>query len=258
MKRRWLATTTRALPALVVVGLCLGAVAYAATAPGGFSDVNERPQIRAKGPRPGSARPPRPLIVKRPQKMSTTASANFAFKVTPAGPRFQCRLDGAAWRPCRSPLLLSGLVPGDHSFWVRAVAKRGVRGASARFSWTLFEPKQFSIESQLSSIGALYPGAAPVLLPVVLRNPNPVPIRVTALRVAATADAPGCAAAANLELIPASASPSSPLTVAPGAALSLPAPGATPPAIALRDLPVNQDACQGASFPLAFSGEAHG
>jgi hypothetical protein len=30
------------------------------------------------------------------------------------------------------------------------------------------------------------------------------------------------------------------------------------PRIALRDLPVNQDDCKGAQFPLAFSGEAHG
>jgi hypothetical protein len=40
--------------------------------------------------------------------------------------------------------------------------------------------------------------------------------------------------------------------------VTLPAPGVSPPAIQLRDLPFNQDACQGARFPLAFSGEARG
>jgi hypothetical protein len=43
-------------------------------------------------------------------------------------------------------------------------------------------------------------------------------------------------------------------TVAESTTLSPLYPGG--PAIALRNLPVNQDACQGASFPLAFSGEA--
>ena len=43
-----------------------------------------------------------------------------------------------------------------------------------------------------------------------------------------------------------------------GGAVSLPAPGVAPPTIALRDLPFDQDACQGASFPSLFSGEAHG
>lgn len=260
MKRRWITATTRALPALVVAGLCLGAVAYAATGrPGqdGFPASTQRPQIRAKGPRPGSPRPPRPLITRHPQPMSAASTANFAFKTTVPVSRFQCRLDGAPWRSCRSPLAFPNLAPGEHSFSVRAVARRSPRAAAARFRWRLFEPRSFSIEPQLASIGTLYPGAPPVQLPVILRNPNPVPILVTGLRVAA-ADAPGCDAAANLELIPAGASPAAPLTVAPGGSLSLPAPGASPPAIGLRDLPVNQDACQGASFPLAFSGEARG
>jgi hypothetical protein len=38
----------------------------------------------------------------------------------------------------------------------------------------------------------------------------------------------------------------------------LPAVGVAAPTIQLRDLPVNQDACQSASFPLSFSGSARG
>ena len=93
---------------------------------------------------------------------------------------------------------------------------------------------------------------------MLLRNPNPVPILVTRVRVAVSADPPGCGGAANFELIPASPSRRAPLRLAAGASLGLPSPGATAPAIALRDLPVNQDACQGAQLPLRFSGEARG
>jgi hypothetical protein len=97
-----------------------------------------------------------------------------------------------------------------------------------------------------------------VILPLTIENPNPVPIFVTDLRVAATADPPGCAREENLSLIAASLSSAAPLRVPAGGSASLPAPGVSPPAIQLRDLPVNQDACQGARFPLAFSGEARG
>ena len=110
----------------------------------------------------------------------------------------------------------------------------------------------------LSGIGALYPGAPPIALPVTIDNPNPVPIHVTGLRVAATADPPGCSRAENLALTPASLSRAAPLHVPADGSTHLPAPGISPPAIQLRDLSVNQDACQHARFPLAFSGEARG
>ena len=48
----------------------------------------------------------------------------------------------------------------------------------------------------------LYPGAAPSPLPVSLRNPNAVPIFVTAVQVAVSADPAGCDSATNFELTP--------------------------------------------------------
>jgi hypothetical protein len=48
------------------------------------------------------------------------------------------------------------------------------------------------------------------------------------------------------------------LAVPANGSASLPAAGVAAPTIALRDLPFNQDACQGARFPLAFSGRARG
>jgi hypothetical protein len=246
----------RVLVALIAVGGCLAAVALAATRPG-LDMAAQRPQKKASSPKPLAPRPPRPTITRHPAKMSTSASAGFAFKASQPNLRFQCQLDRERWSGCTAPLILRELTVGDHRFGVRALSRAGRRGAAARFRWRRFESKQFAIEPQLQDLPALFPGAPAVALPVLVRNPNPVPIRITALRVAVSADAPGCDRA-NLELIPAGASAANPLRLPAGGSLSLPTPSATSPAIALRDLPVNQDACQGAHFPLVFSGEAHG
>jgi len=253
--------TTRAVPALVVVGGCLAAVAaYAATGPasGAPPAGPSGEALRRSAPQPASGRPSRPLLTRHPGKTSTSTTAGFSFRAPRGAPRFQCRFDGSRWKRCRAPYVLSGLAPGEHSFSVRAVDRRGRRSAATRFRWRLFEPKAFTVEPRLSSLGDLYPGAPAQVLPVVLKNPNPVPILVTGLRVAATADPEGCESAANLELTPSSVSPAAPLAVPAEGSASLPAPGASAPAIALRDLPVDQDACQGARFPLTFPGEAHG
>jgi len=85
-----------------------------------------------------------------------------------------------------------------------------------------------------------------------------VPILVTSLQVRATADPPGCGSTENLVLSGSSASSAAPIKVPANGSVSLPAPGASAPSIQLRDLPVSQDACQRAQFPLAFSGTARG
>jgi hypothetical protein len=172
--------------------------------------------------------------------------------------RFRCRLDGGAWRRCRSHVAFDGLATGAHSFSVRSVGPGGRRSRAARFRWRVLEPMDFSIQPRLEGLGALYPGASPRPLPVTIVNPNPVPIFVTGLRATPTADPLGCKSAANLALTESSASATTPIEVPAAGSVTLPAPGASPPAIQLRNLPVDQDACQGARFPLAFSGEARG
>jgi len=229
---------------------CLGAVAYAA-APREGHDAGANRQST-------STLLPRPKITQHPNKLATSTTARFGFAVRVRDLRFQCRLDGRSWRVCRTPIVFTRLVPGDHAFSVRALDRRGRHGRATRFRWTLLEPKDFSIVPQLANLPRLFPGAAPVSLPLTIANPNPVPIRLISLRVAATADAPGCASAANLELIDSSVSSATPLKVPAKGSVNLPAAGVSSPAIQLRNLPVNQDACQGAQFPLAFTGTARG
>jgi hypothetical protein len=253
---------TRALAALLVTTGALAAVAYAAIGPGRTegeaASASSSRGAESAAARPGRGRPPRPSITRHPRKMSTSSSARFAFSAARGTPRFRCRLDDAGWRACRSPTSFHGLRIGDHGFAVRAVGASGRQGLATRFRWQRVEPKPFSVEPQLSSLGALYPGAPAQVLPVVLSNPNPIPIFVTGLRVSVSADPVGCDSATNLVLSPSSASPRRPLAVPAGGTVSLPSASVSAPSIALRDLPVNQDACQGARLPLAFAGEAHG
>ncbi len=246
--------TTRGVLAMLVAVVGLGAVAYAAAPRGAHPGSTPRLE-RSRG---GGASLPKPKIVRHPDPVSASSSARFSFSARGHRPRFQCRLDKRRWAACRSPFSASRLAAGPHAFSVRSVRGRRGRGRAARFRWRVLEPRDFSIAPRLDGLRALLPGAPAQALPVIISNPNPVPIFVTNLGVRATADPSGCAAAQNLVLSDASASAAAPIEVPANDSVSLPAPGASAPAIQLRDLPVNQDACQHAKFPLAFSGTARG
>ncbi len=245
--------TTRGMLAVLAGIAGLGAVAYAATPRDHGPDSTARAQ-RSQGSGPL----PKPRITMHPDKLATSTNAKFAFAVRGGRARFQCRLDARSWSSCQAPVSFSKLATGSHSFSVRSAGARGKHSRTARFRWQVLEPKEFSIVPQLGGLSALYPGAPAQALPVTIVNPNPVPIFVTSLQVRATADPPGCGSAENLVLIGSSASAAAPVKVPASGSVSLPAPGVSAPSIQLRDLPVSQDACQRAQFPLAFSGTARG
>jgi hypothetical protein len=238
----------------VLAGIAgLGAVAYAA------SPQSPNPgSAPLKGRSQGVGSLPKPRITMHPEKLATSANAKFGFAVRGGKARFQCRLDGRPWSGCQAPVSFSKLTVGSHSFSVRSAGARGKHSKTARFRWQVLEPKSFSITPQLGSLGPLFPGAPAQALPLTIANPNPVPILVTSLQVRATADPAGCPSADNLILSSSSASSATPIKVPASGSVSLPAPGASAPSIQLRDLPVSQDACQRAQFPLAFSGNARG
>jgi hypothetical protein len=238
----------------VLAGIAgLGAVAYAA------SPQSPNPGSAPKAERSqGAGSLPKPKITMHPDKLATSTNAKFSFAVRAGKPRFQCRLDGRPWSACQAPVSFSKLTAGSHSFSVRSVGTRGKRSKTARFRWQVLEAKDFSITPQLGALGPLYPGAPAQALPLTITNPNPVPILVTGLKVRATANPAGCPSADNLILSGASASSAAPVKVPASGSVSLPSPGASAPTIQLRDLPVSQDACQRAQFPLAFSGTARG
>jgi hypothetical protein len=247
--------TRGVLLALLAGVVGLSAVAYAAV---------PQKQDHTPGSAPKSERNqgvgslPKPKITMHPDKLATSTTAKFSFAVRSGKPRFQCKLDGRAWGVCQAPVSYSKLAVGSHGFSVRSVGTRKKHSQAARFRWQVLEPKDFSITPQLGSLAALFPGAPAQALSLTIANPNPVPILVTSITVSASASPPGCASAENLILTGASASSASPIQVPANGSITLPGPSGSAPTIGLRNLPVSQDACQGAQFPLSFSGTARG
>lgn len=263
---------TRAIVALVAGIACLGGVAYAATQPGTAAKKGGKT-------RPGRGQtdgPPRPRLIEVPPSGGIRGDVQFRFHVAPpqqqpaggkpgtaqpappkAWRRFECRFEDGDWSECSSPRRFAGLAPGEHSFAVRALNRRGVSGPAAHYRWAQLELKGFTIDADTSSLAELMPGAPAQVLPVQIGNPNPEPIEVTSLTVA-VADLPGCPGDPNFAVTPAGLSATSPLLVPANATANLPSASVGAPTLALRELASDQNACQGATVELVFSGEARG
>jgi hypothetical protein len=68
----------------------------------------------------------------------TTATFSFGSPSDPGGAAFECRLDGAPWSPCRSPVTYPGLAQGAHAFEVRAKDAAGnIDPSPASRSWSI-------------------------------------------------------------------------------------------------------------------------
>jgi hypothetical protein len=280
----------KAIIALAAVSACLGAVAYAAARPdqpaaslGGSQAVRVGTQRGADAPR-GTGEEPllRPRFIEFPDATSTASEVQFSFHVPPraqrphppspgpsGGPKpprpFQCRLDDRDWRSCSSPYRLGDLALGNHVFAVRAFNHDDRPGPAVSYSWRRtgppsppeqVDPKPVAIEAR-DEPEDLYPGYPPQPVPILITNPNSVPIEVTSLTIAVAGDPPGCSAE-NFALTPSSVSPTAPLTVPANSSTSLPTATISAPTISMLNLSVNQDACQGVEIPLVLNGEAHG
>jgi hypothetical protein len=269
---RRLRKAVRAIFALTVAVAYLGGAAYAAT---GLDQ--SRPAEKGGPDRPQAADegPPRPSFIETPLPNGVDPDSQFRFHIPPragapaAGPSpaaqpavtrrrsFECRLDDGEWRPCSSPYILVDLDPDLHSFAVRALNRREEFGKASHYRWTQLEPMEFTIEPLFGQLPDLMPGDPAQELPVRISNPNPAAIEVTSLEVSVVPDRPDCPADPNFAITPSGLSPEAPLSIPAGGSASLPA-AATAPTLALRDLPVDQNACQGATLQLVISGEAHG
>jgi VCBS repeat-containing protein len=85
---------------------------------------------------------PDTAITTQPASLSTSASATFTFNGTDASgsgvATFEASLDSAAYTPATSPLNLTGLADGSHTFTVRAVDAAGnVDPSPASYTWTV-------------------------------------------------------------------------------------------------------------------------
>jgi hypothetical protein len=242
----------------VLALLVVAAASYAATRPraGGGPERHGAPVAHpAKAPTlPVVASGSAGLsIAGHPPTVSTHTTARF--RVVAAGePELRCRLDRRRSAPCGTTVAYQGLGAGNHSFFV-AARRPGRRTVHADFGWLVLEPKPFTVEPQPTAAGSLYPGAAPLPIHIVISNPNTVPITLTRLQVTAGGGAPGCDPATNVALTVPDLSTAQPRIPAHGS-LTLPSATVAAPTIGLRESGVNQDACRGAKFDLAFSGSA--
>ena len=84
-----------------------------------------------------SVAPPVPSITAGPPALVSSTSAAFAFSDSEAGATFRCSLDGAAPTSCTTPLSLTGLAQGAHSFAVHAVDPAGNVSGPASRAWTV-------------------------------------------------------------------------------------------------------------------------
>jgi outer membrane protein OmpA-like peptidoglycan-associated protein len=84
---------------------------------------------------PVSPTPSPPTVGQAPAAISGTSSATFTFSGD-SGATFGCALDGAPSTPCTSPVQLSGLSDGTHTFAVTETLQ-GLTSAPGNYSWTI-------------------------------------------------------------------------------------------------------------------------
>jgi hypothetical protein len=206
--------------------------------------------------------PPTPAIIAHPQATTTVKSASFGFSDSEHGVTLLCRRDGGRFERCTSPTTYGSLGLGSHSFQVQARDGAGNTSASASYSWTIVKEvkeaagKPFTVTGNAS--GPLAPGLTRSLA-ITLTNPNSVTITVTALSasIAAGSSKAGCDGPSNLQLTQSNISEANAVAIAANGHVTLPSGTVSAPQVLMKDLPVNQDACKGASFTFTYSGSAH-
>lgn len=205
-------------------------------------------------------RPPVPYIARHPSDPASTGTATFAFTDGEPDVAFQCSIDRRMWKICASPFSYRRLRRGEHLFRVRALDPPASPSPAAEFDWhvtTGADIANFSIAAGEIVGGPLFPGAPPQAIRVTLTNPNVVALFVTGLQVTVPSAPAGCDSATNLSLVQSDVSDAAPVEVPAHGSVTLPAQGRSAPTIRLLNLPVNQDACQNAHFPLNLNGSAH-
>jgi RNA polymerase sigma factor (sigma-70 family) len=82
---------------------------------------------------------PAVTITLRPATTVATDAVRIAFRANEAA-TFTCRVDAGSFAPCTSPVDLSGLAEGPHTFAVRAQDAAGNVGGAVKVGWTFIRP----------------------------------------------------------------------------------------------------------------------
>ena len=95
---------------------------------------------------------PQTTIDNGPTGTITATNATFQFSSSETPATFQCKLDNAAFSSCSSPLVLTGLSVGNHTFEVKATDAAGNQDTTpATRSWTIEAPPQVNCGSQVTA-----------------------------------------------------------------------------------------------------------
>jgi hypothetical protein len=70
-----------------------------------------------------------------PSGATSSTSATFNFSSNKPAATFECQLDAAAWQVCQSPMTLTGLAEGQHSFNIRAKDAAGTDPVPETRTW---------------------------------------------------------------------------------------------------------------------------
>jgi RNA polymerase sigma factor (sigma-70 family) len=89
---------------------------------------------------PADTKAPTVTITQAPSGSVSSGDARIGFTSNDAGVKFACKLDGAAYAACSSPVVLAGLAEGGHTFSVRATDRAGNVGKPASVAWLFVPP----------------------------------------------------------------------------------------------------------------------
>jgi hypothetical protein len=233
------------------------------------------------------ARPAAPVIVTHPANPTRVRTATFTFTDTSWPVTFRCALDTVTTRRCTPYAIsdpdLSGkprhrsegeqrytdLAYGPHCFYVYATNAAGHAGPTTVFCWSILPPpgrfpfphhhrtENFTVGGDLPT--PLYPGISEPD-DLTFTNPNASPIAIASgaisgSNITITTNRAGCSASnfAVVQGLTASVTvPAHQLT--PISLSDLLVPEGDWPVIEMLDTSTNQDACEGATLTLTYSG----
>lgn len=112
------------------------AVALVGVAACTVASVTFEPLADAAAPPDAIDGAPETTMVMTPPDPSPAAQADFAFTSATPGAAFACRLDGAAYAACTSPVHVE-VADGPHAFSVRAWDERGGDPTPATYAWVV-------------------------------------------------------------------------------------------------------------------------
>jgi hypothetical protein len=203
--------------------------------------------------------PAAPTITSKPAATTFDTGAQFTFTI-PSGTTATCGLDGVVPSGCTSPANFTKLAIGQHCIDIRTIDLATNVSVPASYCWTIVAKDNFAISGSITDMFA--PGVTRSVN-LTFGNANNFAIKVVSVTItvqdATTKNGqpvPSCIGSQNLAVTQAF---SGPVTVPANTTATLSGLGVPPaqwPQLRMPNLPVNQDACKGASFKLTYTGTA--